>query len=53
MTKGDLLKTLVTEKKRETNTINKLGAIYVVMFMSLYIETALELALSKMSIHTQ
>ena len=41
------------EKERETNTINKLGAIYVVMFMSLYIETALELALTKMSIHTQ
>ena len=53
MTKEDLLNTSAMEKERETNTINKLGAIYVVMFMSLYIETALELALTKMSIHTQ
>ena len=52
MTKGDLLKTLVTEKKRETNTINKIGDVYVVMFMSLYMETALELAETKMSIHS-
>ena len=37
MTKGDLLKTLATEKKRETNTINKIGDVYVVMFMSLYL----------------
>ena len=44
MSKEDLLNTLAMEKERETNTINKLGAIYVVMFMSLYIETALELA---------
>ena len=35
-TKGDLLKTLVTEKKRETNTINKIGDVYLVMFVSLY-----------------
>ena len=41
MTKGDLLKTLATEKKRETTTINKLGDIYVVMFMSLFMETSL------------
>lgn len=53
MSKEDLLNTLAMEKERETNTINKLGAIYMVMFMSLYIETALELALTKMSIHTQ
>ena len=53
MTKEDLLNTLAMEKERETNTNNKLGAIYMVMFMSLYIETALELALTKMSIHTQ
>ena len=52
MSKEDLLNTLAMEKERETNN-HKLGAIYVVMFMSLYIETALELALTKMSIHTQ
>ena len=52
MIKQDLLNTLAMEKERETNTINKLGAIYVVMFMSLYIETDLELALTKMSINT-
>lgn len=53
MSKEDLLNTLAMEKERETNTINKLGAIYVVMFVSLHIETDLELALTKMSIHTQ
>lgn len=36
MSKEDLLNTLAMEKERETNTINKLGAIYVVMFMSVY-----------------
>jgi hypothetical protein len=35
MTKGNL-KTLATEKKRETNTINKIGDVYVVMSMSVY-----------------
>ena len=30
------------EKKRETKMINKIGDVYVVMFMSLSIETALE-----------
>jgi hypothetical protein len=53
MTKEDLLKTLVTEKKRDTNTINKISDLYVMMFISLYIETALELAENKMSLHTQ
>ena len=43
MTKGDFLKTLVTEKKREANTINKIGDVYVVMFMSLYMENWLRL----------
>lgn len=37
----------------ETNKINKIGDIYVVMFMFLYMETALEQAESKMSIHSQ
>jgi hypothetical protein len=53
MSKGDLLKTLATKKKRETNTINKIGNVYVVMFMSLYMETVLEPAETKTSIHTQ
>ena len=53
MTKGDLLKTLVTEKKRETNTINKIGEVYVVKFTSLYMETALEPAEAKMSVCTR
>ena len=52
MTKGDILKTLVTEKKKEFNIINKIGDVYVVMFMSLYMETALELAETLMSIHS-
>ena len=52
MTEEYLLNTLAMEKERETNTINKLGAIYVVMFVSLHIETDLELALTKMSIYT-
>jgi hypothetical protein len=33
MREGDLLKTLATEKKGKTNTINIIGDIYVVMFM--------------------
>ena len=35
MTKGDFLKTSVMEKKRETNTVNKIGDVSEVMFMSL------------------
>lgn len=53
MTKRDLLKTLMTEKKRETNTISKIGDVYVVMFMSLYVGITLEPDETKMSIHTQ
>ena len=37
MTKGDLLQSLVTEKKRKTNTINKIGVVYVVMFVFLFL----------------
>jgi hypothetical protein len=29
MIKGDPLRTLVKEKKRETNTINKIGEVYI------------------------
>lgn len=39
------------EKKRETKTINKIGDVYVVMFTSLYMETALEPSETKMSLH--
>jgi hypothetical protein len=42
MTKGDVLKTM--DKKKETNKINKIGDVYMVMYMSLYTERALELA---------
>jgi hypothetical protein len=53
MTKGDLLQSLVTEKKRKTNTINKIGVVYVVMFVFLYMETALEPDETIMSIYCQ
>jgi hypothetical protein len=39
MTKGDLLKTSVMEKKRETKTINKIGDVHAVMYMSLYTDS--------------
>ena len=42
MTKVNFLKTLAMDKKRESNTINKIGYVYVVIFMSLGMETVLE-----------
>jgi hypothetical protein len=40
------LKTLTVDKKKETNKINKIDDVYMVMYMSLslYIETTLEWA---------
>lgn len=44
MTKRHLLKILATDKKKETNKINKIDDVYVVMHISLYTETTLEQA---------
>jgi hypothetical protein len=41
MKKGDPLKTLAIDRKKEVDKINKIGDIYLVMYMFPYTETAL------------
>ena len=39
MTKEDPLKILATDKKKESNEINKMDDVYMVIYMSLYTKT--------------